>query len=213
MNACQTDGSHHWSHRRGLVLKSYLGNSFSASSEAYNRGMFKVLVVSLACLFPFGMSYCQTGNSRAQHQTMDGEYVALEKLPNISPDDPGATWFHENRLLVRNNEAILDMAPVRFKGGKKFYSASDGGFLIYRGRFFQKDGQTFVQLRLFQSDYVAIPVGRDPYKEIKTRSVKLVAGEIDIDGVHYRRKALNEDESQRLLRLLSEEPMEKSAVP
>jgi hypothetical protein len=58
----------------------------------------------------------------------------------------------------------------------------------HRGRFFQKDGQTFVQLRLFQSDYVMIPVGRDPYKEIKTRRVKLVAGEIDIDGVRYRRK-------------------------
>jgi hypothetical protein len=143
---------------------------------------------------------------------MDGEYVALEKLPNISLDEPGAKWFHEHGL-VRNNEAILDMAPVWFKGGKKFYSASDGGFLTYRGRFFHKDGQTFVDLHLFQSDYVAIPVGRDPYKEIKTRSVKLVAGEIGIDGVHYRRKALNADESQRLLQLLSHEPMETPAAP
>jgi hypothetical protein len=91
--------------------------------------MFKVFVISLVCLFPLGMSYCQTGNSSALQQTMDGEYVALEKLPNISPDDPGAKWFHENTLLVRNNEAILDMAPVWFKGGKKFFSASDGGFL------------------------------------------------------------------------------------
>jgi len=70
-----------------------------------------------------------------------------------------------------------------------------------------------VDLHLFQSDYVAIPVGRDPYKEIKTRSVKLVAGEIGIDGVHYRRKALNADESQRLLQLLSHEPMETPAAP
>lgn len=101
---------------------------------------------------------------------------------------------------------LRDMTPVWFKGGKKFYSAPDGGFLIYRGRFFHNDGQTFVQLRLFQSDYVAIPVGRDPYKEIKTRSVKVVAGEIGIDGVHDRRKALNADEAQRLLRLLSCEP-------
>jgi hypothetical protein len=175
--------------------------------------MFKGLVVALVCFFPLGMSYGQTGNSRAQQQTMDGEYVALEKLPNISPDDPGAKWFHENRLLVRNNEAILDMVPVWLKGGKKFYSASDGGFLTYRGRFFQKDGQTFVQLRLFQCHYVAIPVGRDPYQEIKTRGVKLVAGEIGIDGVHYRRRALNADELERLLRLLSQEPMKKPAAP
>ncbi|MGZ4975435.1 MAG: hypothetical protein ACXWDN_21960, partial [Limisphaerales bacterium] len=96
----------------------------------------------------------------------------------MSADDPGARWFHENTLLVRHNEAILDMVPVWFKGGKKFYSASDGGFLTYRARFFQRDGEAFVNFRLFQSDYIAVPVGRDPYKEITTRRVRFGSEEI-----------------------------------
>lgn len=140
---------------------------------------------------------------------MDGAYVALESMPNISPDDPGAKWFHENTLLVRNNEAILDMVPVWFKERKKFYSASDGGFLTYRARFFQRDGETFVNLRLFQSDYIAVPVGADPYQEIKTRRVKFGSDEIYIDGVPYRRRAVSEIKRNYLLRLLDEEPLEK----
>ena len=48
--------------------------------------------------------------------------------------------------LLPNNEAILDMVPVCIKHEEKWYSASDGGFLSYRGRFFKKGGQTFVDL-------------------------------------------------------------------
>ena len=174
--------------------------------------MFRVFIASLACLFLTGIGYCQKESSQAQQQPTDGEYVALEKMPNVSPDDPGAKWFHENTLLVRNNEAILDMVPVWIKGGKKFYSASDGGFLTYRARFFQQDGQDFINLRLFQSDYIMIPVGKDPYKEIKTRGVKVRSGEISIDGVRYRRKTLSESKKNELRRLLDEEPLEKPAL-
>lgn len=76
------------------------------------------------------------------------------------------------------------MAPVWFKKGKKFYSASDGGLLTYRGRFFQKDGLSF------ESDYVAFPVGSDPYKELTTRNVKLTSGALEIEGVRYQRTVL-----------------------
>lgn len=95
-------------------------------------------------------------------------------MPNISPDYPAAGWF-QNTLLVRHNEAILDMMPVWFKGGKKFYSESDGRFLTYRGRFFLRDGEALVNLRLVQSGYMAVPLSRDPYKEITTRRVRFVS--------------------------------------
>ena len=173
--------------------------------------MFRALIASLACLFLTGIGYCHKDNSPAATQPTEGEYVALEKMPNVSPDNPGAKWFHENTLLVRNNEAILDMVPVWVKGGKKFYSASEGGFLTYRARFFRQHGQDFINLRLFQSDYIMIPIGKDPFKEIKTRGVKFLSGEISIDDVRYRRKTLNESKKNELLRLLDKEPLEKPA--
>ncbi len=174
--------------------------------------MSKALIPAVLCLFLSGLGYCQKHISlEAQNQPINGEYVALEKMPSVSPDDPDVKWFHENTLFVRNNEAILDMVPVSIRHGEKSYSASDGGSLTYRGRFLQKDGQTFVQLRLFQSDYIVFPAGHDPYKEIKTRGVNLVLGQIDIDGVRYRRKTLDATRSNELLRLLTEKPMDKTA--
>jgi hypothetical protein len=174
--------------------------------------MFRVLMASFVCLFLTGSAYCQKEPSQAQWQTLDGEYMALEKMPNISPDDPDSRWFHENTLLVQHNEAILDIVPVWFKRGKKVYSASDGGFLTYRARFFQRDRETFVNLRLLQSDYIAIPAGRDLYKEITTRRVRFGSEEIYIDGVRYHRKAVRKTKRAELLRLLDREPLEKPAV-
>lgn len=38
----------------------------------------------------------------------NGEYVGLEQMPNPMPDEkPGAKWFHENSLVMRNDEAIF----------------------------------------------------------------------------------------------------------
>jgi hypothetical protein len=61
----------------------------------------------------------------------DGEFVGLQTLKGMG--EPNARWFHENTLVVRGTEVILDMNPVVFHNGKEAYSASDGGFLTYRG--------------------------------------------------------------------------------
>jgi hypothetical protein len=180
--------------------------------------MSKALIWVAVCVLLAGFGYCQKQPAlEAQAEAINGEFVALEAMPNISPDEPDAKWFHQNTLLVRNNEAILYMAPVYFKRGNKFYSASDGGFLTYRGRFFQEDGQSFIELRLFESDYIAFPRGSDPYREITTRTVKLASGGIEIEGVRYqrtvlikyRKTVLSTRRRKELLDLLNREPMEK----
>jgi hypothetical protein len=180
--------------------------------------MSKALKCVAVCVLLASLGYSQKQSAiRAQAEGINGEYVALEAMPNISPDEPDAKWFHQNTLFVRNNEAILDMAPVCFKKGEKSYSASDGGFLTYRGRFFQKDGQSVIELRLFASDYVGFPRGSDPYKEITTRIVKLTSGGIEIEGVRYqrtvlvkyRRTVLSTRRRKELVDLLNREPMEK----
>jgi hypothetical protein len=149
----------------------------------------------------------------AQNQSVvkDGDYAGLEKMPNLSPDDRDAKWFHENTLVVRNDEAILDKVPITIRHGEKSYSASDGGFLTYRARFTKKDGQTVIQMRLFQSDYVMFPAGKhDQYTEIKTYPVKFVSDEIEFDGVRYKLSKAEPWRLDRLLGLLRTEPLEVS---
>ncbi|HTY23034.1 MAG TPA: hypothetical protein VMC85_07880 [Desulfomonilaceae bacterium] len=142
----------------------------------------------------------------------DGEYVGLERSPdNYTPEDRDATWFHENTLVIRNNEAILDKVPITIHNGRKTYSASDGGFTTYRAKFIIKNGKSLVALRLCRSDYVLFPINKpDPYAEIKTLPVKLVSDRIVIDGVQYRRTVLDKTSLNFLLRELKTEPLEKT---
>jgi hypothetical protein len=117
--------------------------------------------------------------------------------------------------VVRNDEAILDEVPVVFHSAKKNYSASDGGFLTFRARFVEKDGQPVVILRMCQSDYVAVPVPVNPqerqdrYKETKIYPVKLSSDAIEFGGVTYKIAKLQKSELDRLVELLRSEPLEK----
>ena len=141
--------------------------------------------------------------------SLSGDYVGLQSLPNLTPDEKDTKWFHENRLFVRDNQVLLDVIPVFFQRGKKFYSASDGGFLTYRGEFFKKENRLFVRLRMFQSDYVAIRVGEQPYREVKIYSVKYSGNQIEINGVFYRSAKfdpLHQKEFQDRLRQTSVNP-------
>lgn len=166
---------------------------------------------TLLCLTFLGQ--LQTVAAQNQSIAKDGDYVGLEKLPNLSPDDPATKWFHENTLVIRNNEAILDKVPITIRHGKKRYSASDGGFLTYRARFTKKDGQSFLSLRLFESDYVMFPVGKhDQYTEIKTYPVTFVADQIDFDSVRYKLSKIESWKLDRILPLLGLEPLEASDV-
>jgi len=39
-----------------------------------------------------------TGDAGHENVVKDGEYVGLEKLPNLTPDVQDIKWFHENSL-------------------------------------------------------------------------------------------------------------------
>jgi hypothetical protein len=150
-------------------------------------------------------------SARNQSVVKDGDYVGLEKMPNLSPDDRDARWFHENTLIIRNDEAILEKVPITIRHGEKTYSASDGGFLTYRARFTKKDGQSAIEMRLFESDYVMFPVGKhDQYTEIKTYPVTLVSDQIEFDGVQYKPTKPESWKLNRLLGLLGTESLENS---
>jgi hypothetical protein len=171
----------------------------------------KNVLVAIALLFSTaGGSYVQSLNSVRANIATDGEHVGLSKMPSLSPEDSDTAWFHENTLLVKNDEAILDEVPVTIRHGQKEYSASDGGFLTYRARFIVKDGQSVVAMRLVDSMYIIFPRDkRDQYVEIKTYPVKFVSGQLELLGVRYRPTKLSQTALDRLLHLLSTEPLEK----
>jgi len=121
-------------------------------------------------------------------------------------------WFHENSLLIKNGEAVLDKVPVVIIKDKKAYSASDGGFITYRGRFFQRDKQQLISLRPFESDYITFPLQRrdpcDPYSKVTVVPVEMTQRGLLIDGVFYRNKALPQQKREQLSQWLQSEPME-----
>ena len=170
----------------------------------------------LAILFLVAASHDFQGGLVAAHKSIvqDGAYVGRESVPNLTPEDPEATWFHENTFLVRSDEAILDKVPIMIRRGKKGYSASDGGFMTYRGKFARVEGKSLVSMRLCQSDYLVWQADKlhDRYTEVKTYPMKSVPEGIEIDGVLYRRTKLKKFDFDRLTRLLDTEPLQKDAT-
>ncbi len=145
----------------------------------------------------------------------DGEYIGLQPMPRLTPEDRDTAWFHENRLLIRGDEAILDMVPITIRHSQRGYSASDGGFFTYRAKFSREHARPVIALRLVQADYAMIVVCNsdgskyDAYSEIKTYPVTFSAGVIKINGVRYKRAKFDESTREHLLHVLDSEPMEK----
>jgi len=74
----------------------------------------------------------------------------------VTPDQPADKWFHENRLVIRDDEAILDKLPVVIRIGRKLYSASEGEFPNYRAKFIRKTGRPFLSAA-FVPDLITLP--------------------------------------------------------
>jgi hypothetical protein len=153
----------------------------------------------------------QIGAAQNQSVAKDGDYVGLEKMLNLTPEDRAARWFHENTLVIRNDEAILDKVPITIRHGKKAYSPADGGFLTYRTEFTRKDGQPVVSLRLFESDYLVFAKEKhDQYTKTETYPVTFVSDQVEFDGVRYKLSKVESWKLDRLLGLLNTEPLETS---
>jgi hypothetical protein len=162
---------------------------------------------------PFGQAQSRTPREDAEIASapLSGDYIGMEKMENYDPEEPEVKWFYENKLIIRGNEAILDKVPVYFRDGKKTYSAADGGFVTFRGRFLTKDGKALVSLRIFESDYIVFPIGPsscEPYSRVKVLPVKTNHGRIEIGGVLYKSKLIDPKTRQALLDMLKNEPME-----
>jgi len=132
-------------------------------------------------------------------------------MPSVNPEVPDELWYHENTILVRAGDLILDENPVGIREGKKSYSASDGGFITYRGRFLTKKGRLYVSLRPFASDYIFFPIGPkscEAYSRVDIYPVKVTEKGFWINGVLYAPNAIKADRLKELDDELKSEPSE-----
>jgi hypothetical protein len=189
----------------------YQAQSWTRVSSQSNVLNVKNILLSIALASTlWGLARAQITGKNQSTIVRDGNYVELEKMPNISPDDPRGEWFHENTLVVRNDEAILDKVPIVVHNGEKEYSASDGGFLTFRAKFLKKDADTVIVLRMCQSDYIVWRINpRDRYKEIKTYPIKSSSDQIEFQGVTYKMAEVEKTKLRGLIHLLDTEPLEK----
>ncbi|WP_156126405.1 hypothetical protein [Hymenobacter sp. DG25B] len=76
---------------------------------------------------------------------------------DITPHDLTDRWYHENTFVVNGTNCSLESVPVVFtKRRGKQYSASDGGFLTYKGRLVWETDSLLAKMRLTDSDYAMV---------------------------------------------------------
>lgn len=105
---------------------------------------------------------------------MDGTYYALE-LNNFKVDTSGkidfyrkdsfpkAKWFHEVRVTIKGSNITLEKYPVHMDSeGNKTYSASDGGFLTYKGQLTRSVGVYVAHAELVAFDYIGFSLFEPP---------------------------------------------------
>ena len=119
----------------------------------------------------------------------DGVYMGLEPMPSDNPHEPDALWYHENALLVKNGNFVLDEIPISIQNGARTQSASDGCFITYRGRFLAKNGRFYASRRPFMSDYIFFdtgPTACEAYSNVDIYPIKVTEQGFWFNGVLYK---------------------------
>jgi hypothetical protein len=131
----------------------------------------------------FASAICAETPPAAYGTFPQGVFVGLEPLPANFGERPSQKWYHQIMLTLEGTKAKLDAVPIYFENGKKFWSASDGGFWVFEGRMSAKGEKFILDMKLTNSDYSRI--------EKTERQWDLVVnpdGTLTVDKVVYKRK-------------------------
>jgi hypothetical protein len=100
-------------------------------------------------------------------QTIDGNYRAFE-LNGLSIDSTGniyfygidsfpkQKWYYEVSITIKGNQITVDKKPIWFKDSLKSYSASDGGFITYRGTLTKLSDTYIAKTKMVDYDYMGL---------------------------------------------------------
>src|SRR5690606_9083624 len=107
-------------------------------------------------------------------QILDGTYIALElnglyvdtsgKLDFFMKDSfPNQKWFHRVEVTINGKNIVIRKTPVFTDStGKLWHSASDGGFLTYKGKITKAAGIYVAQTQLSSFDYIGFSTFEPP---------------------------------------------------
>jgi hypothetical protein len=126
-------------------------------------------------------------------------YSGLERIFLINDkgkpkwNDKQGKWYHLNTLLIENDSLFIYKVPVQIEKKDTLYSASDGAFYYYYGRFQQINSDTVSILTMYNCDYCGMPVRTDsitgfmfPIPQIDTLKVAKRTNEFVLENVTYR---------------------------
>jgi len=138
-------------------------------------------------------------------QDLNGDYFALE-FNGLSIDTTGEVyfymqdafpkekWFYEVNLTIKDTTIIIDKYPVYFDTlNKKWYSASDGGFLTYKGVLTNFNDLYIAKTKLIDCDYIGFSIYEPPKSDTtnfidtsKSEQIDLTKFETYIDRQGHR---------------------------
>jgi hypothetical protein len=144
--------------------------------------------LALSC--SVGVVSAIAGCERADEMAVkDGTYYGYDPLPNLSPDDFEAIWYHENVLTIQGKQVQLKKRPYSRSKGVVVAQPADGGFYTYEGSIKVENGRTIVELRLESCEYCAVPDNEKlPSKLSRAYVVQSVPNALfELDRVRYRK--------------------------
>jgi hypothetical protein len=166
------------------------GKAFLAKHQAMSlKKMLSLRLQFVALLLVIVVVMVGCGH-RAAHAIADGTYYGYDEMPNLSPEDPDAYWYHENTLVVRGTVILLKKKPYSLINGIAIPQPADGGFYTYEGSQSVHGQKTIVELRLISCDYCGIP----EYDSVPSNLVRgyviqaVPKAAFELDRVRYQTK-------------------------
>ena len=82
---------------------------------------------------------------------VNGVYTGWEPLPEMK-GVAQAEWFRLHRVTIQRETVELLGDPVAIRNSGLSYSASEGGFLVYKGKFYEQDGKVRIKFTAVTED-------------------------------------------------------------
>jgi hypothetical protein len=118
-----------------------------------------------------------------EHSLVQGVYTGWKPHEDLTPDDKSDSWFRIHKLTVKGQSVVIQASPRTIRDGEVFASASDGGFLTYKGTLYKKGGELRIKMRVVKADYVGAPDGGWPELDLPVQIKDQVS--FKLDGVTY----------------------------
>jgi hypothetical protein len=113
-----------------------------------------------------------------------GNFIPCKTEISLSPEDPEEKWFYQDQLKFKGDSATLFQSPITIKNGDTAYSASDGGFLFFKGKVESKDSFVHIVLTEVWTDYLGDIKIRNPggnYKRVYRK--RILDGRLTEEGL------------------------------